>query len=110
MADSGWWFSNGVSVASTLSMLIPTTGAMRALGYAGKLAGQSARISKGMAATRKAVGLAEEMSKKGRWMTNGISQAVLSRNIENWMEAHGTYEDVYQSKIGTINKKTGKEP
>ena len=103
MADSGWWFSNGVSVASTLSMLIPTTGALKALSFLGK----GVRATKGMGAVRKAVGLAEEMGTKGRWMQRGLSQAVLSRNIENWMEAHGTYEDYKQSRSGQVDPETG---
>ena len=104
MADSGWWFSNAVSVASTLSMLIPTTGAMKALSFLGKGIG----ASRGMQAVRRAVGMAEEMGTKSRWMTNGISQAVLSRNIENWMEAHGTFEDEKQHLLNSINPETGK--
>jgi len=105
MADSGWWFSNGVSVASTLSMLIPTAGAMRAASFVGKGIG----FSKGAKAVRKAVGLAEEMGTKGRWMQNGISQAVLSRNIENWMEAHGTFEDQRESMMQQTNPETGEK-
>mgnify|MGYP003642998701 CR=1 FL=1 len=109
MLDSGWWAKNSVSVASTLSMLVPTGAAMKGLGYIGKLAGKSAKISKGMAATRKAVGLAEQMGQKGKWMTNGISQAVLSRNIENWMEAHGTFEDQKNKMLNEINPETGEK-
>lgn len=104
MADSGWWFSNGVSVASTLSMLIPTTGAMKALSFVGRGIG----ASKGMQAARKAAGLAEKMGTKGKWMTEGISQAVLSRNIENWMESHGTYKSYKAEKLREIDKETGK--
>jgi ribA/ribD-fused uncharacterized protein len=105
MADSGWWFSNSVSIASTLSMLIPTMGAMKV----GSLIGKGIGASKGMKAVRRAAGFAEEMGTKGKWMTNGVSQAVLSRNIENWMEAHGTYKDYKARKIGEINKETGEK-
>ena len=105
MADSGWWFSNGVSVASTLSMLIPTMGAMRALSFVGKGIG----MSKGLRSVRKAMGMAEQMGTKASWATNGISQAVLSRNIENWMEAHGTFEDYKSSRAGKINPQTNEK-
>ena len=105
MADSGWWFSNGVSVASTLSMLIPTMGAMRALSFVGKGIG----MSKGLKSVRKAMGMAEQMGTKASWATNGISQAVLSRNIENWMEAHGTFEDYKSSRAGKVNPQTNKK-
>lgn len=103
MADSGWWASNAVSVASTLSMLIPTTGAMKAASFIGKGIG----LSKGTRAVRKAMGMAEEMGVKGKWMKDGISQAILSRNIENWMEAHGTFEDYKNMKMLQINPNTG---
>ena len=103
MADSGWWFSNSVSIASTLSMLIPTMGAMKAASFIGKGLG----ASKGMKAVRRAAGMAEEMGSKSKWMTNGLSQAVLSRNIENWMEAHGTYEDHKNTKLNEIDPATG---
>ena len=103
MLDSGWWFSNSVSVASTLSMLIPTGAAMRAASFIGKGVG----VSKGMRSVRKAVGLAEEMGHKGKWMANGLSQAVLSRNIENWMEAHGTFEDMKSQKMSQVDPNTG---
>lgn len=105
MADSGWWFSNGVSIASTLSMLIPTMGAMRALSFIGRGIG----MTKGLKAVRKAMGMAEQMGTKASWATNGISQAVLSRNIENWMEAHGTFEDYKSSHAGKVNPQTNEK-
>ena len=109
MADSGWWASNAVSVASTFSMMLPTMAATRGLSMLGKVARSSKGISKGMKATRKAIGLAEEMGTKGKWMRDGVSQAVLSRNIENWMEAHGTFESYKQEKLAQVNPKTGKK-
>ena len=105
MADSGWWFSNGVSVASTLSMLIPTMAATRVLSYIGK----GLAATRGMRAARKAAGLAKEMGHKSKWMTTGITQAVISRNIENSMEAHGTYEDQKHKMLNKIDPQTGQK-
>jgi hypothetical protein len=105
MADSGWWFSNSVSIASTLSMLIPTTGAMKALSFVGK----GLAASKGLGTVRKAMGMAEKMGTKGKWMSEGITQAVLSRNIENWMEAHGTYEDSKAEFLESVDPETGEK-
>lgn len=107
MLDSGWWAQNSVSVASSLSMLLPTGAAMKGLSYLAKVAKTVPKISKGMKAARNMVGLAEEASKREKWMTNGISQAILSRNIENWMEAHGTFEDMKTQKMQEIDNKTG---
>lgn len=103
MMDSGWWLSNGVSVASSLSMLIPATGAIKAASFLGKVTG----ASRGLQAARKAAGLAKEMGQKGKWMTEGLSQAIVSRNIENWMEAHGTFEDQKNSLLEKVNPETG---
>lgn len=103
MADPGWWFKNSVSVASTLSMLVPTMAATRAA----SLVGRGIGISKGLGAVRKAAGLSKELGSKGKWIQSGLSQAVVSRNIENWMEAHGTFEDYKAEKLGQINPDTG---
>ncbi|MGK0464759.1 hypothetical protein [Clostridium sp.] len=105
MADSGWWFGNGVSAFSTISMLAPTMGAMKALSLIGKGIG----ASKGLRTLRKAKGMAEQMGTKSQWMTNGISQAVLSRNIENSMEAHGTFKSMKAKKLSEIDNKTGEK-
>lgn len=99
--DSGWWFSNGVSVASTLSMLIPSMAATKALGFLGKgaskLGGKMSRV----------LDVAGNMGKKATWMTEGISQAVVSRHIENAMEASGTFESAKADYLARTNKETG---
>ena len=101
MSDSGWWFSNGVSVASSLSMLIPSMAATKALGFLGKGASKMAgRISRSL-------DVAERMGKQATWMTEGISQAIVSRHIENSMEASGTFEGALKDYMGRVNKKTG---
>ena len=100
-SDSGWWFSNGVSVASTLSMLLPSMAATKALGFLGKGASKlGGKISRSL-------DVAANMGKKSTWMTEGISQAIVSRHIENSMEASGTFESAYQDYLGRVNKETG---
>lgn len=101
MSDSGWWFSNGVSVASTLSMLLPSMAATKALGFLGKGA---SKIGGKMS---KVLDVAGNMGKKQKWMTEGISQAIVSRHIENSMEASGTFESAHKDYLNKINKKTG---
>lgn len=99
--DPGWWFSNGVSVFSTLSMVAPSMAATKALGFLGKgaskIAGKMSRV----------LNVAGNMGKKATWMTEGISQAVVSRHIENSMEASSTFESAKADYLTRTNKETG---
>jgi len=100
MGDSGWWFSNGVSVASSLSMLIPSGAATKALGMLGKAA------SKGAGIISKSLDIASKMGKYETWMAEGITQAIVSRHIENSMEASGVFNEQKASLQSRINPKT----
>lgn len=100
MGDSGWWFSNGVSVASSLSMLIPSGAATKALGMLGKVA------SKGAGIISKSLDIASRMGKYETWMAEGITQAIVSRHIENSMEASGVFNEQKASLQSRINPKT----
>lgn len=97
MADSGWWFGNGVSVASTLSMMIPTFAATRAVGMLGRGLSKSAGFMRASA----------KMGKKAKWMAEGVSQAVMSRHIENSLEGKGTFEEAYADYQNRVNPETG---
>lgn len=118
MSDSGWWFDNAVSIASTASLLIPAVGWSRALGYAGKLSGisklgraASKFISRGIAkaatqgliannefgAIRSIAAKAGRIDKSIRDGAGIITQAALSRTGENYMEAKQVYDDIYTS-------------
>lgn len=72
-----WWMSNAPSVASTLSLVIP-----------------SGAVTRGLSALGKATGIANEMGLAARWATKGITQAVVSRHMENMMEASGTFNEL----------------
>jgi len=100
MGDSGWWFSNGVSVASSLSMLIPSGAATKVLGMLGKTA------SKGAGIISKSLDIASRMGKYETWMAEGITQAIVSRHIENSMEASGVFNEQKASLQSRINPKT----
>lgn len=77
-----WWMANFPSVASTLSLMIPAAGTV-----------------KGLSSIGKAAGLAAKMGKTTRMAATGISQAVVSRHIENLMEAGGKYEEIYNRNL-----------
>lgn len=81
-ADPAWWFGNGVSLGSSLSLLIPAMGAVKAVSTVGKLA----RLGKGMSAMQKT-------------MAKGVTGAVFSRHMENTMESSGVYEEVFSEHI-----------
>ena len=73
----GWWLSNGVSVGSTLSLMLPAVGTVRALGMMGKAMGLAAKGVKGLAVM------------KGMSI---FGQAFISRHMENMMESHQIWE------------------
>ena len=60
-----------------------------AIGAIGKIAGGQ----KLMSAMGKALGASDEMM---RWGTTGVSQAVVSRHMENLMESSGVYEEEFE--------------
>ena len=79
---SDWWYENAPSMASTLSLMLPAAGAV-----------------KGMSMLGKALSIGQELGKGAKWATNGISQAVVSRLMENGMEALGTYDSSMQDLL-----------
>jgi len=80
--DSGWWFGNGVSIASTLSMMIPGMGVAKGVGALGKL------LKLGTTATKIA--------------STGLG-ALTMRHAENFREANDVFESVYQMGIQSGN-------
>jgi hypothetical protein len=96
LGNSENFFANMVSIGSTLSMLIPATGTMKALSMLGKAAGMSRGAS-----------VLGKLSKGTQYTLNGIGQATISRQIENNLEAYGTYEQLKQELEGQVNKDTG---
>jgi len=78
----GWWMSNAPSVASTLSLMIPAAGAVR-----------------GAAMLGKATQIGTKLGKTAKWMATGVGQAVVSRHMENLMEASGTMDEQYDKFI-----------
>ncbi len=80
--DSGWWASNGVSIFSTLSLLLPAIGATRGIAALGKVMG----IGKTVGAVLPAV-------------AEPIAQAVISRHMENMMEASQVFTEIKEDRL-----------
>ena len=77
MSNSGFWLSNGVSVASSLSLMVPAVGSIRGIGALGK-----------------AMGLASKFGKPAKAGMSVLGQAVASRHMENMMEASQNWTEV----------------
>ena len=77
-----WWMQNGKSVASTVSLMIPSGLAIR-----------------GISAVGKAIGAFSKVTPMASMVTKGLGQAAISRHMENMMEASGVYEESYDSAI-----------
>ena len=127
--DSGWWFSNGVSIASTVSLMIPAAGWARAIGTAGRITGAaralgktSQWVSRGLAgvnkaskATNKFSAMRAATSKAARIENrinntiNTVGTAALSRAGENYMEAKGVYDDVYTNTLENLTNMPDEE-
>lgn len=103
--DFGWWTNNGVSAFSTLSMLLPTLGITKAVGALGKIN----KIGRAYNASTKGIAKLINKSMKGKtpsvaridnsikYMNNLTTNAVLSRTMENYMEARGVWTETYES-------------
>jgi len=80
MGSAAWWATNAPSVASTFSLLIPSGMAM-----------------KGLSSIGKALNVMQKTGKIGKAVRTGVGQAVISRHMENMMEARGTWESTLQT-------------
>lgn len=121
--DFGWWMENAVSTATTVSLMLPAAGWVKAIGFAGKLARAdkvlnwaTRGISKGILRAASKAPLAKEFSalrnidNTANKMTNFLKAngeimgtAFLSRSGENMMEANQTYQETYDSSKRNLN-------
>lgn len=125
--DFGWWMQNAVSAASTLSLMLPAAGWLKAAGMAGKLTGLSKlgnwsvkAASKGLAkaatkaadsgaisglfpAVKSVAGKAGRIEQGIRGGAEIVGQAVLSRAGEGYMEARSVYETVSKDSLDNLN-------
>ena len=117
LLNAGWWASNLPSIASSLTLLIPSSGIVKGLSYLGK-------IYKIGAATRTGIRSLEKFSKLAKvakladnpkvlQMTNmaienGVN-ALLQRTMENYQEARGVYSDMYNEAKTTLGNMSDAE-
>lgn len=132
LTNWGWWTSNAPSVMSSLTLLLPSTGIIKGIGYLGKLAKTSKLASmtrngiKGIAGIDRAINSNRELNALQKGInkiigSNGIvvgsdvesaasrfasigGNALLQRTMENYQEAQGVYKDMYNEAYDKLNK------
>ena len=132
LTNWGWWTSNAPSVISSLTLLLPSTGIIKGIGYIGKLAKTSKLVSmtrngiKGIAGIDRAINSNRELNALQKGInkiigSNGIvvgsdvesaasrfasigGNALLQRTMENYQEAQGVYKDMYNEAYDNLNK------
>lgn len=132
LTNWGWWTSNAPSVMSSLTLLLPSTGIVKGIGYLGKFAKTSKLASmtrngiKGIAGIDRAINSNRELNALQKGInkiigSNGIvvgsdvesaasrfasigGNALLQRTMENYQEAQGVYKDMYNEAYDNLNK------
>lgn len=105
ITDTGWWFSNLPSVASSLSLLLPAVGTAKALSLAGKYT----RVAKGFEKAMKAAKFKpSQISTAKHWVEAGTTAAA-SRTMENYREARGTYDQVNEQTLSELNNMSNED-
>lgn len=132
LTNWGWWTSNAPSVMSSLTLLLPSTGIVKGIGYLGKLAKTSKLASmtrngiKGIAGIDRAINSNRELNALQKGInkiigSNGIvvgsdvesaasrfasigGNALLQRTMENYQEAQSVYKDMYNEAYDNLNK------
>lgn len=132
LTNWGWWTSNAPSVMSSLTLLLPSTGIVKGIGYLGKLAKTSKLASmtrngiKGISGIDRAINSNRELNALQKGInkiigSNGIvvgsdvesatsrfasigGNALLQRTMENYQEAQSVYKDMYNEAYDKLNK------
>lgn len=109
IGDFGWWANNAITVASTLSMLIPSTGIMKGIKALGKIGKGTKTIGKlynkgiyGIGKIAEKSHLTSNPARTAKSINTVLdlgATAVLSRTMENYMEAREVYKDIYDTSI-----------
>lgn len=108
IGDFAWWASNAPSIASSLTLMVPSTGLAKGVSLLGK------GIKFNKLANKMANAI--NMTQKSRAITGKIAEAaaigVPSRYLENYQEARQTYndiEDYSKTQLANMNDKQREE-
>lgn len=131
LTNFGWWASNMPSIINSVSLLLPSTAAIKGLQWVAKASAASKLGTATRNGIKALVGIDRALSKEGRTLNkfqqgvktlvdapiNGLGtrtgqfvetglNATLSRTMENYQEAQGVYSDVFNTATDTLNKMT----
>lgn len=108
IGDFAWWASNAPSIASSLTLMVPSAGLAKGV----SLLGKGIKFNKLANKTANAI----NMTQKSRAITGRIAEAtaigVPSRYLENYQEARQTYndiEDYSKTQLANMNDKQREE-
>lgn len=110
LLDMGWWASNIPSIASSLTLLIPSTGVTKGLSALAKSRNIGAYTRTAVRAATKKLGnkslyrAANRPSTIAAW-NRGIELGInagLQRTMENYQEARQVYNDSFEDSVDTL--------
>lgn len=116
LTDFGWWMSNIPSIASTLTLLIPSTMAVKGLSLLNKVN----KINKVSKFTNKAaraianpvahsLGRSGFSSKEMGLFAENAANGAIMRTMENYQEARQTYNDTYIDMSNSLKSMSDEE-
>lgn len=108
VSDFAWWASNVPSIASSLTLMIPST----ALAKVGSVVGKGLRLNKLANKIANGLKLSEKASAITARAAESIAIGVPSRYLENYQEARQTYqnvEDYANNQLASMSKKQREE-
>lgn len=117
--NSAWWLDNLPSVASSLTLLLPSTAATKGITTIGKLLGKATgigKLGKRLATVEKAAANGEktkELNKLGKFLygekqiaKQGVELGInagLQRTMENYQESRQVFNDTYSASLEEFN-------
>ena len=104
LSDFGWWTSNAVSIASTLSLAIPSGVITKGVSLLGKTLNASNKLAKGLSLVSKVPNL---RAKQISAITNLGMHAGLMRTAEGYIEARDVYKQTHDeilNKLGQMSE------
>lgn len=106
--DLGWWTSQGVSLFSTIGLLIPALGEAKAASYFSKALHKVAAISRlnKLNKTSKTFVAASDIFDTERYWQKITHSAIAMRNAENVRESSQAYTTIYNETLDTIQDDT----